>query len=80
MDSLKCLRTNKYTLHYFETATGLKFVLTSDNDTPSLKEELKNIYSDVYVNLIVKNPLINPKEVITCENFKTRMLEILNEL
>lgn len=77
---MKVLRTNKYALHHFETNTGLKFVVTSDLETAPLSQELKDIYSNIYVPLIVKNPLINPRETIVCENFKSRMTEVLKAL
>lgn len=33
-ESLHCIKTDTFTLHHFESLTGLMFVLNSDADTP----------------------------------------------
>ena len=38
-EGLSCFRTNSYKLHYFETLTGLKFLLTTDETVPNLREQ-----------------------------------------
>ncbi|KAJ1970480.1 TRAPP complex subunit bet5 [Dimargaris xerosporica] len=57
-DQFLSYRTNTYKLHYFETASGLKFVLTSDPATSSLREVLKQIYLHIYLEYVVKNALV----------------------
>jgi hypothetical protein len=61
--------TSTYKLHYFETGTGLKFVLLSDPRTPALAAELRQIYSDYYVEYVSKNPLYQLGTPITCNLF-----------
>lgn len=40
-------KTSKYTLHYFETPSGLKFVLNTDNVTQNARELLQQLYKEV---------------------------------
>lgn len=61
--------TSTYKLHFFESGTGLKFVITSDPKTPSLANELRQIYSDLYVQYISKNPLYELGTPITSSFF-----------
>ena len=51
--------TDVYALHYFQTPTGLRFVLTTSRDFRSVNvtKHLAEIYSRVYVEFVVKNPL-----------------------
>ncbi|KAI8818120.1 Sybindin-like protein [Fimicolochytrium jonesii] len=52
-------RTSTYKLHYFETPTGLKFVLNTDPtlDSAAMKETLRTIYAQIYVEYVTRNPL-----------------------
>lgn len=47
--------TPLYKLHYFETPTGYKFVMMTDPTVPEMKEDLRKIYSDLFVDMVVKN-------------------------
>jgi len=42
---------------FFETPTNIKFVMTTDPDVGDMRETLKNIYKNIYVEFVVKNPL-----------------------
>lgn len=42
-----CYKTNKYALHYFETPTGLKFILNTDVNAQNVRELLYQIYRQV---------------------------------
>lgn len=44
-----CYKTNKYALHYFETPTGLKFVLNTDSAAQKVKDTLMLLYTTVSV-------------------------------
>jgi len=62
-------KTNAYKLHFFETPTNIKFVMTTDPDIGDMRETLKNIYKNIYVEYVVKNPLQKINESIKCELF-----------
>ncbi|XP_045461510.1 trafficking protein particle complex subunit 1 [Harmonia axyridis] len=72
-DGFLYYKTSKYTLHYFETLTGLKFVLNTDNHAQSVRELLQQIYNQVYVEYVVKNPLIDLAQPIESEIFKEKL-------
>jgi len=66
-------KTNKYALHYFETPSGLKFILNTDVNAQNVRELLQQMYSQVYVEYVVKNPVCNMKEPIKSELFKSKL-------
>lgn len=66
--------TSAYRLHYFETASGLRFVLTTDLSATDMREALRHVYSQIYVECLTKNPLYTPGEPISCPLF-TQTLE-----
>ncbi|CAG9579559.1 unnamed protein product [Danaus chrysippus] len=66
-------KTSKYTLHYLETPSGLKFVMNTDNQVQGVRELLKKIYAEIYVKYITRNPLCGIGETITSELFKTKL-------
>ncbi len=74
-------KTNRYKLHCYETVTGKKFVMLTDTKAGSLHNELKDIYSNVYVENVVRNPLAQVNESIQeCEPFATELNKHLREL
>ncbi|KAJ9643007.1 Trafficking protein particle complex subunit BET5 [Coniosporium apollinis] len=50
-------RTGDYKLHYYETPTRLKFVMLTDTKTNNLRIVLQQIWANLYVEFVVKNPL-----------------------
>ncbi|KAI4190491.1 MAG: hypothetical protein L6R41_000726 [Letrouitia leprolyta] len=73
-DNFISYRTGQYKLHYYETATSLKFVMVTDTKTNSLRIVLHQIYVSLYVEYVVKNPL-SPIEHsggtgVNCEMFE----------
>ncbi|KAF9575433.1 TRAPP subunit bet5 [Mortierella alpina] len=78
-DGFIAYKTSHYKLHYYETLTGLKFVLNSDPGVESLQQALRQIYTQFYVEHVVKNPLastsltsgnVNP-ETMGAEGFRS---------
>ena len=55
---LQCFRTGTYALHVFETATGLKFVLVTDENAKDLSGQMQEYHRDVYVECAAKNPFV----------------------
>ncbi|XP_051159280.1 trafficking protein particle complex subunit 1 [Leptopilina boulardi] len=72
-------KTSKYTLYCFETVSGLKFVLNTDNAAQNVRELLQQIYSQVYVEYVVKNPLCHLNQPIQSELFKTKLDELIKK-
>eukprot|EP00270_Netrium_digitus_P003289 TRINITY_DN1375_c0_g1_i1.p1 TRINITY_DN1375_c0_g1~~TRINITY_DN1375_c0_g1_i1.p1 ORF type:complete len:140 (+),score=21.30 TRINITY_DN1375_c0_g1_i1:163-582(+) len=62
-------RTNTYKLSYMETPSGIKLILVSDPKAGDLREALRYIYSNLYVDYVVKNPLYSPGQPFRCELF-----------
>ncbi|KAJ3146858.1 Trafficking protein particle complex subunit 1 [Geranomyces michiganensis] len=58
-DGFISYRTSTYKLHYFETPTGLKFVMNTDPHADSMREALRTIYAQIYVEYVTKNPLMH---------------------
>ena len=72
--------TSAYKLHYFETASGLRFVLTTDRDGTDMREALRHIYSQIYVEYLTKNPLWHPGESISCALFTQNVERYISTL
>ncbi|CUM64784.1 uncharacterized protein PRCAT00002395001 [Priceomyces carsonii] len=56
-NNLKSFSTARFRIHYLESASGLKFVLVSDNGVDNLQNVLWELYSNYYLNNIVFNAL-----------------------
>mmetsp|Transcript_1323 Transcript_1323/g.1842 ORF Transcript_1323/g.1842 Transcript_1323/m.1842 type:complete len:158 (-) Transcript_1323:1205-1678(-) len=81
---LHSVRTGASTLHMYETANGLRFVLYTDNgskgqDGPSIRSALRHIYTEIWVDSVVRSPLYrcpddNSKQFdISSTNFEGRL-------
>ena len=46
-EGFQCYRTSKYKLNYFETPSGIKFVMNTDLNAPNVRELLQQINSQV---------------------------------
>mmetsp|Transcript_28284 Transcript_28284/g.92320 ORF Transcript_28284/g.92320 Transcript_28284/m.92320 type:complete len:139 (+) Transcript_28284:73-489(+) len=55
--SFHAFKTNSYKLHYMESPTGLRFVLLTQPSMGDLRQALRHIYNNLYVEMVVKNPL-----------------------
>ncbi|QSS65944.1 transporter particle subunit bet5 [Histoplasma capsulatum] len=56
-DNFICYRTSQYKLHYYETPTNIKFIMLTDVKSGSMRPALQQIYVNLYVEYVVKNPL-----------------------
>jgi len=72
--------TSKYKLHFFETPSGLKFIMNTDLNVGSMKDVLLQIFSSLYVDYVVKNPLCELDKPITSELFKAKLDEFVKGL
>ncbi|XP_013113029.1 trafficking protein particle complex subunit 1 [Stomoxys calcitrans] len=72
-------KTNKYALHYLETPSGLKFVLNTDTNATNVKELLQQIYSKIWVEYVVRDPLWTPGTPVTSELFQTKLDEFIKQ-
>ena len=70
---MRTFRTSAYALHNLETATGLKFVVTTDPSVGHLRDVLKKLYATIYVPTVVRNPLYKPGQPIECPRFAARV-------
>jgi hypothetical protein len=50
-------RTSQYMLLYYETPSNTKFVMLTDTKAPSMRIALHQIWVNIYVEFVVKNPL-----------------------
>jgi len=55
--SFLAYQTGEYKLHYFETATSLKFVMLTDTSVGNMRTVLHQIWANLYVEYVVKNPI-----------------------
>ncbi|XP_066484571.1 trafficking protein particle complex subunit 1 [Tiliqua scincoides] len=72
-DGFLSFQTSKYKLHYYETPTGLKVVMNTDLGVGNIRDVLHQIYSCIYVDYVVKNPLCNLNETIQSELFRSKL-------
>lgn len=56
-DTFLSFRTGEYKLHYYETATRMKFVMLTDTKQNNLRPYLHQIWANLWVEFVVKNPL-----------------------
>nr|XP_039251660.1 trafficking protein particle complex subunit 1-like [Styela clava] len=78
-DGFLSYTTSAYKLHYYETPTGLKFVFATDVSVGNTREILRKLYSKVYVEYVVRNPLIGLDVPIESSLFDCKLEEYLTE-
>lgn len=71
--------TNKYRLHLFETPSRIKFVLNTDVGAQGIKELLHQIYTQVYVEYVVFNPMCPLNKPIESELFAAKLDEVVRQ-
>ena len=78
----RTMKTNSFTLHHFQSASGIMFVVNSDQDTGDLSESLQHIYSNIFVGCVTRNPLYKyvPDEPIQSVLFERRLEEYVKSV
>ncbi|NP_001002742.2 trafficking protein particle complex subunit 1 isoform 1 [Danio rerio] len=79
-DGFLSFQTSRYKLHYYETPTGIRLVMNTDLSVPNCRETLQQIYSTLYVDLIVKNPLCVLGESLQSELFNSKLDSFIRAL
>lgn len=59
-DGMLTIKTNVFTMHQFRTASGMRFVLNTDNNAGDLRQNMYHIYAMIWVECVVKSPLWSP--------------------
>ncbi|KAG4301272.1 hypothetical protein PCK1_002582 [Pneumocystis canis] len=82
-ESFLCYRTAEYKFHYYETASGLRFVLLTDPQCHHLLHVLHQIFISLYVEYVVKNSLGHPdypKDDLHVELFELTLDQFIRSL
>ncbi|KAI1168531.1 snare-like protein [Nemania serpens] len=74
-DAFIAFRTAHYKLHYYETPTNLRFALLTEPGALSMRNVLHQIYINLWVEYVVKNPL-SPVEHKGGEGVRNEMFEL----
>ncbi|KAI1366997.1 snare-like protein [Xylaria arbuscula] len=74
-DAFIAFRTGQYKLHYYETPTNLRFALLTEPGALSMRNVLHQIYINLWVEYVVKNPL-SPVEHKGGEGVRNEMFEL----
>ncbi|KAF7550029.1 hypothetical protein G7046_g8151 [Stylonectria norvegica] len=74
-DAFISYRTAQYKLHFYETPSNLRFVLLTDTTTMSMRNVLHQIYINLWVEYVVKNPL-SPVEHKLGDGVKNELFEL----
>ncbi|XP_058832512.1 trafficking protein particle complex subunit 1 [Topomyia yanbarensis] len=72
-------KTNKYALHFVEVSSGLKFVMNTDTTATGIKDFLLQLYSKIWVEYVVRNPLWTIGTPVTSDLFKTKLDEFVKQ-
>ncbi|XP_070537796.1 trafficking protein particle complex subunit 1-like [Ptychodera flava] len=72
-DGFLNFKTNKYKLHFYETPSGLKFIMNTDLSVGNTRDVLHQIFSQIYIEFVVKNPMCRLGEPITSELFRHKL-------
>ncbi|KAL2694017.1 hypothetical protein Neosp_000587 [[Neocosmospora] mangrovei] len=74
-DAFISYRTAQYKLHFYETPANLRFVILTDTATLSMRNVLHQIYINLWVEYVVKNPLA-PVEHKGGDGVKNELFEL----
>eukprot|EP01129_Flabellula_baltica_P011286 TRINITY_DN4906_c0_g1_i1.p1 TRINITY_DN4906_c0_g1~~TRINITY_DN4906_c0_g1_i1.p1 ORF type:complete len:141 (-),score=21.93 TRINITY_DN4906_c0_g1_i1:33-455(-) len=72
-DQLNYFRTSTYSFHYFESGTGIRFIIMAEPMMPYMRNELQFIYANIFVNFVMKNPLYELGTTISSSMFSKEL-------
>lgn len=82
-EGIHTIKLGNFTLHHFESLTGITVVLNTDNSVKDMYSNLQHLYSKVYVECVNRNPLHNPThttgQMINCAIFDRKVKQFLGE-
>ena len=69
------VRPRRYALHSFETLSGYRFVLLTDEKAGDPRQALFHVYAQLFVELVVKSPVQDPTngERFACPLFEENL-------
>uniref|UniRef100_A0A7S4B046 Trafficking protein particle complex subunit n=2 Tax=Chrysotila carterae TaxID=13221 RepID=A0A7S4B046_CHRCT len=70
--------TSAFKLNYFETASGIRFVLCTELGAGDMREVLRHIFSNIFVECLTKNPMWKADEPISCPLFVQQLTNYLD--
>ncbi|XP_050534487.1 trafficking protein particle complex subunit 1 isoform X2 [Daktulosphaira vitifoliae] len=76
---LLCYKTNKYALHYYESLTGIKFILNTDISVKNVRDLLQQLYKDIFVEYVVKNTECEMGQPIVSELFQNKLDQFIKQ-
>uniref|UniRef100_A0A6U6GZU1 Trafficking protein particle complex subunit n=1 Tax=Odontella aurita TaxID=265563 RepID=A0A6U6GZU1_9STRA len=74
--ALHSIRTGASTIHNYETSSGLRFSMFATNDAdgrggpdaPAIRDALRHIYTDIWVETVVRSPLYRPGNMLSADD------------
>ncbi|KAG0222985.1 Sybindin-like protein [Mortierella sp. GBAus27b] len=76
---IEMLEADTFRVHCFQTLTGIKLLLVTDHQQPSIDHTLKKIY-EIYSDYCVKNPFQNPDMPMRSEQFDVHLLKLVKSV
>ncbi|XP_068159716.1 trafficking protein particle complex subunit 4 [Drosophila tropicalis] len=76
---IELLEADTFTLHCFQTLTGVKFIVISETGLNGMDLLLRKVY-ELYSDYVLKNPFYSLEMPIRCELFDTKLQELLTQV
>ncbi|KAL5280632.1 TRAPPC4 family protein [Megaselia abdita] len=76
---IEILEADTFTLHCFQTKTGVKFIIISEVGVHGMDILLKKIY-ELYADYALKNPFYSLEMPIRCDQFDTKLQALLEQV
>ncbi|XP_063725462.1 trafficking protein particle complex subunit 1-like [Symsagittifera roscoffensis] len=79
-DSFVSYKTSKAKVHYYETPSGIAFVLVTDPHVGDIRNILQELHKSVWVEYVAKNPLCDWTQTITSNLFREKVSDFMKAL